>query len=66
MENNSDNSEIKHDTIVSENKNSITISKEDFQAILNILVVISKRGAFLLEEYKVVGELFNRLKVLSN
>ena len=65
MENISDDSEVKYDTVISENKNSITLSKEDLQTILNILVVVSKRGAFLLEEYKLVGELFNRLKILS-
>jgi len=66
MENSSSDSEVKFDTVVSENKNSITLSKDDFQTILNVLVVVSKRGGFLLEEYKVVGELFDRLKVLSN
>lgn len=66
MENNSSDSGVKFDTVVGENQNSITLSKDDFQTILNVLVVISKRGGFLLEEYKVVGELFDRLKVLSN
>ncbi len=66
MENSSSDSGVKFDTVVSENPNSITLSKDDFQTILNVLVVVSKRGGFLLEEYKVVGELFDRLKVLSN
>jgi hypothetical protein len=66
MENSSSDSGVKFDTVVSENQNSITLSKDDFQTILNVLVVVSKRGGFLLEEYKVVGELFDRLKVLSN
>jgi hypothetical protein len=66
MENSSIDSGVKFDTVVSENQNSITLSKDDFQTILNVLVVVSKRGGFLLEEYKVVGELFDRLKVLSN
>jgi hypothetical protein len=66
MENNSSDSGVKFDTVVGENQNSITLSKDDFQTILNVLVVVSKRGGFLLEEYKVVGELFDRLKVLSN
>jgi hypothetical protein len=66
MENTSSDSGVKFDTVVSENQNSITLSKDDFQTILNVLVVVSKRGGFLLEEYKVVGELFDRLKVLSN
>jgi len=66
MENSSSDSGVKFDTVVSENQNSITLSKDDFLTILNVLVVVSKRGGFLLEEYKVVGELFDRLKVLSN
>lgn len=66
MENISSDSGVKFDTVVSENQNSIILSKDDFQTILNVLVVVSKRGGFLLEEYKVVGELFDRLKVLSN
>lgn len=66
MENSLGDSGVKFDAVVSENKNSITLSKDDFQTILNVLVVVSKRGGFLLEEYKVVGELFDRLKVLSN
>jgi len=66
MENSLSDSGVKFDTVVSENQNSITLSKDDFLTILNVLVVVSKRGGFLLEEYKVVGELFDRLKVLSN
>ena len=66
MENNFSDSTVKFDNVVSENTNTITLSKDDFQTILNILVVVSKRGGFLLEEYKVVGELFDRLKVISN
>ena len=66
MENSSNDSGVKFDTVVSENQNSITLSKDDLKTILNVLVVISKRGGFLLEEYKVVGELFDRLRVLSN
>lgn len=66
MEDITSDSGVKFETVVSENKNSITLSKDDFQTILNVLVVVSKRGGFLLEEYKVVGELFDRLKVLSN
>ena len=66
MEDITSDSGVKFETAVSENQNSITLSKDDFQTILNVLVVVSKRGGFLLEEYKVVGELFDRLKVLSN
>lgn len=63
----STDSTVKFENVVNKNQNStITLSKDDFQTILNVLVVVSKRGGFLLEEYKVVGELFDRLKVLSN
>ena len=44
----------------------VTISEDDFKCILNILIILSKRGAFQLEEYKVVGDLFDRLKMVSN
>jgi hypothetical protein len=66
MEDITSDSGVKFETAVSENQNSITLSKDDFQTILNVIVVVSKRGGFLLEEYKVVGELFDRLKVISN
>ena len=56
---------LNFDTIVTENQNSVIISKDDLKLILDILVVISKRGGFLIEEYKAVGEVFDRLKVKS-
>ena len=69
-ENSSDNSSVKFDTIIDENENqnqnNVTLSIDDFKTILNVLVVVSKRGGFLLEEYKTVGELFDRLKLLAN
>jgi len=71
-ENSSDNSSVKFDTIINENENqnqnqnNVTLSIDDFKTILNVLVVVSKRGGFLLEEYKTVGELFDRLKLLAN
>lgn len=43
-------------------QNEVIISEEDFKCILNILVVLSKRGAFQIDEYKIVGNLFDRLK----
>lgn len=68
MDNSLGDTTVQSDTIESEsiNKNSITLSKDDFKTIINILVVVSKRGGFLLEEYRVVGELFDRLKLLSD
>jgi hypothetical protein len=69
-ENSSDNSSVKFDTIINENENqnqnNVTLSIDDFKTVLNVLVVVSKRGGFLLEEYKTVGELFDRLKLLAN
>lgn len=69
-ENSSENSSVKFDTIINENENqnqnNVTLSIDDFKTILNVLVVVSKRGGFLLEEYKTVGELFDRLKLLAN
>ena len=65
MENNSGNSEVKFDTVVKENQDNVSIAKKDLQTILNVLLVISKRGGFILDEYKVVGELFTTLNSLS-
>lgn len=45
--------------------NKVSISKDDLKIILNILIVCAKRNAFELEEYKVIGELNNRLKLLD-
>ena len=60
-------STFKFENVVNEDQSSkITLSKDDLQTILSVLVVISKRGGFQLEEYKVIGELFERLKVISN
>lgn len=61
-----DRSSVKFDTIVNENQSNVSLSLDDLKIILNILVVVSKRGGFLLEEYKIVGELFDRLKLLGN
>lgn len=38
------------------------IEEKDLGLILNTLIVCSQRGTFKLEEYKPVGELFERLK----
>ena len=43
---------------------SISIKKEDLTLILNLLIIINKRGGFLLEEYSVVGELYTNLMKL--
>ena len=43
-------------------QNEIIISEEDLKCILNILIVLSKRGAFQIDEYKIVGNLFHGLK----
>ena len=47
-------------------KKEINISEDDFKLILNILIVLSKRGAFNIDEYNLVGDLFNRLKIAGN
>lgn len=43
---------------------SISIKKEDLTLILNLLIIINKRGGFLLEEYSVVGDLYTNLMKL--
>lgn len=43
---------------------NISISVEDLSLILNTLIVINKRGGFVLEEYKSIGELYDKLYTL--
>ena len=43
---------------------SNTLSKNDLNTMLEIILVISKRGGFQLEEYKIVSELYEKLKLL--
>ena len=43
---------------------SISIKNEDLTLILNLLIIINKRGGFLLEEYSVVGDLYTNLMKL--
>ena len=43
---------------------TVTISKELLKILQNVLVVVSKRGGFVLEEYKVVADLNEKLTEL--
>lgn len=45
-----------------ENNENVNIPKNYGLLMLNILTVCSKRGAFLPEEFKTIGELFELLK----
>ena len=40
--------------------NSVAITKEDLNLIINLLIIINKRGAFLLDEYMTIGSLYNK------
>jgi hypothetical protein len=51
---------------INKKANEIIIDKYDIKLILNILNVCSKRGAFQLEEFKIIGELNDKLKLLNN
>ncbi len=48
------------------NISKVSISTDDLKIILNIITVCAKRNAFQLEEYKVISELNDRLKLLAN
>lgn len=41
---------------------NLEISEEHAMLMFNIINILSKRGVFLPEEYKIVGELFEFLK----
>ena len=60
---NSSNKESQNNT---ENSNNKELSQDDIKIMLDIIVVISKRGGFQLEEYKIVSELYEKLKLLLN
>lgn len=45
-------------------KDTVTVSKELLKILQNVLVVVSKRGGFVLEEYKVVADLNEKLTEL--
>lgn len=45
---------------------NIEITEEYAMLMFNIINIISKRGGFLPEEYKIVGELFEFLKEKLN
>lgn len=58
--------DINHNTntntsTISNLNNDVVISQEDLVLILNLLIIINKRGAFILEEFKTVGELYSKL-----
>jgi CO dehydrogenase/acetyl-CoA synthase alpha subunit len=47
-------------------ENTVAIKKDDLTLILNLLIIINKRGGFLLEEFGVVGDLYSNLMKLRN
>lgn len=49
-----------------ENSNNKELSQDDIKIMLDIIVVISKRGGFQLEEYKIISGLYEKLKLLLN
>ncbi len=43
-------------------ENCVNISMKDYTLILKLIITLSQRGAFSLDEYSVVGDLYNNLK----
>ena len=43
----------------------ISITEEEFNILINIFTICSKRGVFQIDEYKIIGELFERIKRLK-
>jgi len=40
----------------------VNISIKDYTLILKLIITLSQRGAFSLDEYSIVGDLYNNLK----
>lgn len=66
---NSNNIEITEQTqimnysINSENvEKTVNISVKDYALIIKLIITLSQRGAFTLDEYSVVGDLYRNLK----
>ena len=41
---------------------TVNISVKDYTLILKLIITLSQRGAFTLDEYSIVGDLYNNLK----
>jgi hypothetical protein len=44
-------------------KDSVTIQLDDVKLILSVIDVVSKRGGFLPMDFKIVGELYEKLSI---
>lgn len=53
-----ENGDSKNDT---QEVKKVTISEDELKLMINTIIVCSKRGAFQLEEYKVISELHSSL-----
>jgi hypothetical protein len=53
-----ENGNSKNDT---QEVKKVTISEDELKLMINTIIVCSKRGAFKLEEYEVVGSLYKSL-----
>jgi hypothetical protein len=43
----------------------IKLNEEEYNLLLNIFIICSKRGVFQIDEYKIIGELYERIKKLK-
>lgn len=43
----------------------INLTEDEYNILINILVICSERGVFKINEFKIVGELFERIKTLN-
>lgn len=66
MEKNNDK-EINFKNNINDNKNtnSNTLLKSDIQIIINILTISAKRGTFTIDEFKIVSDIYDKLKLLN-
>tara|TARA_B100000686_G_C16286159_1_gene711311 strand:- start:443 stop:649 length:207 start_codon:yes stop_codon:yes gene_type:complete len=55
--------------VVDENENeekTYTMTRRELELMLSVLTVVSSRGGFKPHEFKQVGELFDKLSLLTN
>jgi hypothetical protein len=52
--------------LMNQEKQTVEININDLNFIIGLLSILSKRSAFILDEYEVVGKLYKNLVMLKN
>lgn len=56
---------LEENTVTKVSENTVPVTKNDVKLMLNILQIVTQRGGFVIDEFKIVGELNTRLKALA-